>query len=282
MPAQLIDGKSIAERIEAETRAAVANMARPPLLAALLVGDDPASRLYVRLKEKACRRVGVNFRLVELPPQTEPADVRNAIRELNDDPEVTAFIVQLPLPEPLRPLTDELLKEMKPSKDADGFHPDNLAALEAGEARVLPVLAAVVAEIIKTTGRNISEKKAVVVGNSDVFFRPVAHLLRAGGANTSFTNADVPNLIALCREADILIVAVGRPRLIKEEMIKPGAIVIDIGTNKVDGRVVGDVDFDAAKDIAGWLTPVPGGVGPMTVAVLIRNAVELARPLETK
>jgi len=273
--AKIIDGKAVAARLDQKTAELVAKLGIRPGLAAILAGDDPASHLYVSLKEKACARLGIAFKKVLLPADAAEETVLAAVRRLNDDPDVDGFIVQLPLPPHLN--EDKVVASIDTAKDADGFHVKNIAALLLRRELVVPGLVAGIMELIGSTGAVLAGKTAVIVANSRVFFEPLAEMLkRAGTGLQEYAESYSPKLRSQCRSADILIVAVGKPNFITGDMIKPGAIVIDVGTNRLGGKVVGDADAASVKEAAGWLTPVPGGVGPVTVAMLLLNTVKLA------
>jgi methylenetetrahydrofolate dehydrogenase (NADP+)/methenyltetrahydrofolate cyclohydrolase len=272
---QLIDGKKIARQITDEVAREVASLDFAPGLAAILVGDDPASRLYVGLKEKACRKVGIRFERVELKADAAELEVLMSVEYLNRRDDIDAFIVQLPLPPHLN--ADRVISQISPKKDADGFHPDNLRSLLQGRPTVPPGLAQGIIDLIKSTDINPEGLAVAVVGNSAVFYEPLAKMFKDIGALPYFVGAGDKELTAKCLQADILVVAAGRPRLVRGDMIKRGAVVIDVGTNRVGDAVVGDVDFESVSRLADFITPVPGGVGPMTVAQLLKNTVELAK-----
>lgn len=274
MPARPIDGKAIADKLMKEAARQRAKLDREPGLAALLVGDDPASHLYVRLKEKACRRVGVRFEKLLFPANAAQDKVTAAINELNRREDIDAILVQLPLPEGID--ENAVIAAMDPAKDVDGFHPQNLAALMRGRPRLLPGLPAGIMEMIRSTGVSLEGRQAVVVANSRTFYEPLARVLADAEAVPAYMHPDDDRLAAATAAADILIVAVGRSKFITGRMIKHGAVVIDVGTNRFGNQVLGDVEADSAMTVAGHLTPVPGGVGPVTVAMLMVNTVALA------
>lgn len=269
MPAQLIDGKKVAQKINDRTQRIIAELDLKPGLGVILVGNDPASKLYVNLKKKACAKAGLNFYLRELPPDATQEQVLKAVQEMNQDPKVHAMIVQLPLPAHLR--TNEIIAAMKPEKDADGFHPKN-----RNRNDVPPVLPAATLELLWETGTDLAGKNVATISRGDVLFGQMARILRSAGMHCDHISVDEPKKAT---EYDIVIVAVGEPRFLKGEHVKPESTVIDIGTTRIDGRTVGDVDFASVKEVAGWLTPVPGGVGPVTVAMLINNVAKLATRL---
>jgi methylenetetrahydrofolate dehydrogenase (NADP+) / methenyltetrahydrofolate cyclohydrolase len=264
MSAILLDGKTLAASIRQEVKNEIAAAGLKPGLAVILIGDDPASHLYVALKEKAATEVGIAVNRFDYPAETGERTVIAKIRELNNDPKINAILIQLPLPAAMNP--NAVIAEIDPAKDVDGFHPKNTTGiLSPGIAGPL--------ELLKKTGVELKNRHAVVVGNSAVFTQSFCDPLRVMQVRAEPT---YPENTGLMREADILVVAVGRPGFVKPDMVKPGAIVIDIGTNKVEGKTVGDVAPEVAEK-ASFMTPVPGGVGPMTVAMLLKNTVELCK-----
>ena len=286
--AQLLDGKGIAKQIQDEIKAEVSEFVEKsgvtPCLAAVLVGDDPASHVYVRNKERACERVGVASRLHRLPADTSEADLLALIERLNVDAAVHGILVQLPLPSHIAEI--KILDAVHPLKDVDSFHPENVGLVVQGRPRFLPCTPHGVVQILHRHGIEISGKHAVVVGRSEIVGKPLAMMLmqRSSNLGASAANATVTvchsrtkNLAEITRQADILIAAIGQPKFITADMIKPGAIVIDVGINRTDDGLVGDVDFEAALEIAGAITPVPGGVGPLTIAMLLWNTLAAAR-----
>jgi len=280
MPACPIDGKAVAAKIMKRTARIRAKLKRPPGLAAILVGDDPASHLYVRLKEKACRKAGVHFEKIIFPAGAAETDVLAAVGELNRRTDIDAILVQLPLPTHLD--EDKVIAAMDPAKDVDGFHAANIAALLQGQPRLLPGLAAGIMELIDSTGVRPTGLTATVVANSRTFYEPLACALVDAGFTTIFLGPDDRRLAEATSAADVLIIAVGRPKLITGDMVKPGAVVVDVGTNRLGKKVVGDVDAASVGDVAGHLTPVPGGVGPVTVAMLMANTVALSAARQGK
>ncbi len=271
MSAKPIDGKSLAAAIVARARRDCLELGYSPSLAVVIVGDDPASHQYVRLKENACREAGIRFERLSFAADANIGLIVRAIETLNRRQDVDAILVQLPLPEPL----DEsvVIRTIDPVKDVDGFHPDNADALANGSPRLIPGLAAGITALIKSTDEPLRGKKAAVIANSRIFFDPLAIVLRSAGIEPTYLR---PDEAARAREADVIVIAIGRAHFLKAEMVKPGAIVIDVGTNKLDGKTVGDVDLSAWEPAA-FVSPVPGGVGPMTVGMLIKNTVELAK-----
>jgi methylenetetrahydrofolate dehydrogenase (NADP+) / methenyltetrahydrofolate cyclohydrolase len=282
MPARIIDGKLIAEKLRTETAARVARFHQQtsitPHLTAVLVGDDPASAVYVRNKQKACEKAGLKSTLLRLPAQTTQAELLAHVVRLNADALVHGILVQLPLP----PQIDEkaVLDAVTPLKDVDCFHPENVGLLAQGRPRFLPCTPAGVQQLLVHEQIEVAGRHAVIIGRSDIVGKPLALLLMQKGpaANATVTvcHSRTRDLPAIARSADILIAAIGSPRFVTAEMVKPGAVVIDVGINRVADKLVGDVDFDAVAPIAAAITPVPGGVGPMTIALLLANTLTAA------
>lgn len=285
MPAQLIDGKQIAEqcRLQVQQQAAALQQQTGvvPHLAAILCGDDPASQVYVRNKEKACAKAGFRSTLYRLPADVTQPQLLQLIESLNRDPDVHGILVQLPLPRHLD--TVAILDAVTPLKDVDAFHPENVGLMLQGRPRFLPCTPAGVMRLLTVTGIPTAGRHAVVIGRSDIVGKPMAALLLQKGADATVTicHSRTADIAALCRQADIVVAAVGIPRFVRGDWLKPGAVVIDVGINRVDDQLVGDVDFDAAVEHAAAITPVPGGVGPMTIAMLLENTLTAAR-LQTK
>jgi methylenetetrahydrofolate dehydrogenase (NADP+)/methenyltetrahydrofolate cyclohydrolase len=274
MTALTIDGVAAAKALYAELALRVqALKARgiTPGLATVLVGDDPASRVYVRNKIRACEALGMVSEHRSLPLTLTTADLLREVAALNTRPDIHGMIVQLPLPSQID--TAALLQAIAPEKDVDGFHWRNLGALTAGTPQLLPCTPAGVMHLLDREGVVIEGQRAVVIGRSLQVGKPTALLLISRGATVTVCHSKTADLAAITREADILVAAVGRPRLVTAAMVKPGATVIDVGINRVDGKLVGDVDYAPVREVAGRITPVPGGVGPMTVAMLIANTV---------
>lgn len=283
--AQIIDGKALSLSLKEEMKGRIveleAKYGRKPCLAVIIVGDNPASRSYVRGKIKAAEFVGMDSRLVELPEDISEDALLAKIEELNGDAVVDGILVQLPLPKHID--EDRVIDAITISKDVDGFHPQNVSNLWLGRPCIVPCTPKGIITMIDTTGVPVSGKKAVVVGRSNIVGKPVAKLLLDRNATVTIAHSRTVDLPAVCREADILVAAVGRPEMIKGDMIKPGAVVIDVGINRIpvvkeDGtegsHLVGDIDFASASEVAGWITPVPGGVGPMTITMLMQNTIE--------
>ena len=287
MPAQKIDGQAIADSVRAETREAVARHVaaggRRPGLAAVLVGDNPASEKYVRSKRKACEDAGITSWLHRLPGIASQRELLDLVGDLNADPAVSGILVQLPLPRQM----DEaaVIRAVSPPKDVDCFHPENVGLLAAGHPRFLPCTPFGVRLMLARTGIPTAGKNAVVIGRSNIVGKPMALILmqkpspafpEAGDATVTVVHRGTNDLPAVTRQADILVVAAGSPRFLTADMVKPGAAVLDVGIHVVDGKTVGDVDAAGVADVAGWLSPVPRGVGPMTVTMLLHNTLKAA------
>jgi methylenetetrahydrofolate dehydrogenase (NADP+)/methenyltetrahydrofolate cyclohydrolase len=276
----IIDGRAVAKAIRAEIAVDVASMAAEglatPHLGVVLCGDDPASATYVRNKGRAAERAGIRFTLLTPGADSSTADILALCARLSDDPDVDGMLVQLPLPRQID--AGAVLEAVPAAKDADGFHPLNLGRLAAGAAPpVLPGTPLGCMELLRRSGVPIAGSRVVVVGRSVIVGRPLALLLLNADATVTVCHSKTRDLASVCREADILVAAIGRPGMITAEYVKPGAAVIDVGTTPVDDQLLGDVDRASVEPVAGWLTPVPGGVGPMTVAMLLRNTLALAR-----
>jgi methylenetetrahydrofolate dehydrogenase (NADP+)/methenyltetrahydrofolate cyclohydrolase len=276
--ATVLDGKSIAARVRAEVKSAVDSLAARgvvPALHVVLVGEDPASAQYVRNKERAAAEVGLRGTTHRLPADTPEADVLSLLARLNADTEVDGTLVQLPLPRHIDP--DRVMDATDPARDVDGFHPVNLGRLVAGLPGVVPCTPAGILRLIDEAGAPIEGRRAVVIGRSLIVGKPVALLLLQRHATVTICHSRTVDLAARVAEADIVVAAIGKARLVRGAWIKPGAVVIDVGTNRTeDGRFCGDVEFDVASGRASAITPVPGGVGPMTIACLLRNTVTAA------
>ena len=279
--AQLLDGKALAKQIQsartAEVQAWTAQAGRPPGLAVLMVGDNPASAAYVRNKEKACERMGVASLGKHLPKDSTQSAIAQEILALNQDPRVDGILVQLPLPAHLE--ATALLALIDPDKDADGLHPINLGRLVRGEPGLRSCTPAGIMRLMAAYNIPLSGKKAVVLGRSILVGKPIGLMLLAANATPTFAHSKTENIAELTRSADILIAAVGVPNLITADMVKPGAVVIDVGINRVSNpdtgksKLIGDVEFAAVEPVASALTPVPGGIGPMTVTMLLENTI---------
>src|SRR5688500_18144324 len=278
MAAQILDGKSLAATIRGALKQEVATLVQrgvKPGLAVVLAGDDPASRVYVRNKTLAAGEIGVHSEVHELTADVPQSVLLGKIHALNANGAVHGILVQLPLPKHIE--AARVLEAVAPAKDVDGFHEANLGALLAGRPGVVPCTPAGVMRLIEHAGVPLAGRQAVVIGRSNIVGKPVALLLLQKDASVTICHSKRLNLEALTKQADVLVAAVGRAKLVGAAMVKPGACVIDVGVNRLpDGKLAGDVDFDAVKNVAGWITPVPGGVGPMTIAMLLENCLRAA------
>jgi methylenetetrahydrofolate dehydrogenase (NADP+)/methenyltetrahydrofolate cyclohydrolase len=275
MSARIIDGKAVAARVRERVAAEVDALPSPPGLATVLVGDDPASAVYVRMKREDSAQVGIESFHHEPGGDVSQEELEELIRSLNADERVHGILLQLPLPDHLD--QDDLISLIDPAKDVDGLTPANAGLLFQGRVGLVPCTPAGVMELLREASAELEGARAVVLGRSILVGKPLAQLLLAANATVTHCHSRTRDLAAVCREADVLIAAVGSPRLVTADMVSEGAVVIDVGTNRVDGDLVGDVDFDSVREVAGALTPVPGGVGPMTRAMLLSNTVEAAR-----
>ena len=283
MTARLLDGKALAARIRTELAVQVqkitAHRGRPPGLAAVLVGDNPASHLYVSSKRKACAEIGMASWLHRLPAETTEEALLALLAHLNRQPEVDGILVQLPLPPHIRETA--IIQAVAPAKDVDGFCPENLGLLAAGRPRYCPCTPLGIQQLLLRNGIEIEGAHVVILGRSNIVGKPLALMLmqKSPGANATVTIAHSRSrhLAQLCRQADILVAAIGQPRFVPADWVRPGAVVVDVGINRLpDGKLCGDVDFDNVRQVASAITPVPGGVGPMTIAMLLHNTVQAA------
>jgi methylenetetrahydrofolate dehydrogenase (NADP+)/methenyltetrahydrofolate cyclohydrolase len=275
----LLDGKALAQRVrdEVKTKTAVflAEHGRAPGLDVVLVGEDPASVVYTRNKERASTEVGMRGRLHRLAADTSEGELLALVEQLNHDDAVDGILVQLPLPKGID--AERVLDAIDPQKDVDGFLPINAGRLMTGRRALVPCTPAGCMRLIAETGAPLAGARAVIVGRSNIVGKPMAMLLLAANATVTIAHSKTRDLAALCREADVLVAAVGRAKMIQGDWVKPGAVVIDVGINRTaEGKLVGDVDTEAAMGRAGWITPVPGGVGPMTIAMLLDNTLHAA------
>jgi methylenetetrahydrofolate dehydrogenase (NADP+)/methenyltetrahydrofolate cyclohydrolase len=278
MAARILDGKALAAAVRASVKETVARLVARgvrPGLAVILAGDNPASAVYVRNKARACEETGVRSEVHRYGGDVTERALLDRIAALNADPGVHGILVQLPLPDRIN--ARRVLEAVAPAKDIDGFHFENLGALVAGQPKLVPCTPAAVMRLIEHAGVTLAGRHAVVIGRSNIVGKPLALLLLQKDATVTICHSKTMELQKLTREADVLIAAVGRPKLVTAAMVKPGACVIDVGINRLgDGTLAGDVDFDAVKQVAGWITPVPGGVGPMTIALLLENCARAA------
>ncbi|MEM1304870.1 MAG: bifunctional methylenetetrahydrofolate dehydrogenase/methenyltetrahydrofolate cyclohydrolase FolD [Planctomycetota bacterium] len=296
MAATVISGKQIAGEMQHELAAEVAEFIREnvatPCLAAVLVGDDPASAVYVRSKRRACERVGLDSQLHRLPAETTEDELLTLVAKLNKSNDVHGILIQLPLPPQIN--AERVLRAVNPAKDVDAFHPENVGLMVQGKPRFLPCTPHGVLQMLVRSGVPTEGRHAVVLGRSHIVGRPLSILLsqagpvggKGGNATVTLCHSRTADLADITRQADILIPAVGKPNAVTADMVKPGAAVIDVGTNRLvnpdtgAGKLVGDADYDAVAQVAGWITPVPGGVGPMTITMLLHNTLHAARGLE--
>lgn len=277
MAAQLLDGRILSAQVEQSIKTRVEALAQKgcvPGLTVILVGDDPASQTYVSNKEKACARLGIRSRTLRMPKDISQETLENAILDANEDPAVHGILVQLPLPKHLD--ESRALALILPQKDVDGFHDVNMGRLARGEECVVACTPKGALYMLKSAGIPLEGKEAVVVGRSNIVGKPMALLLLQENATVTICHSRTRDLAAQTRRADILVAAIGKPRFITADMVKPGAVVVDVGINRVDGKLCGDVDFDAVSQVASFITPVPGGVGKMTIAMLMDNTVSAA------
>jgi methylenetetrahydrofolate dehydrogenase (NADP+) / methenyltetrahydrofolate cyclohydrolase len=280
MSAQILDGKALAAKLRQEIKAQAAQFAvekgRPPGLAVVLVGEDPASQTYVSNKHKACLENGFYSEVHRLGATTTQADLLKLVQALNRKPSIDGILVQMPLPQPLD--AEAVILSIDPGKDVDGLHPLNAGRLSEGLPGLVPCTPLGCMEMLKAAGRPLKGQHAVVVGRSNLVGKPVAQLLLAEHCTVTLCHSRTVDLGSVVRLGDVVVAAVGKPRMITGDMIKPGAIVLDVGTSRgADGKLAGDVDFQAAAEKAAWISPVPGGVGPMTITLLLRNTLQAAR-----
>jgi len=279
MAATILQGKEVAQSIRFELASEVADLKEQgivPGLTVVLVGDDPASHSYVRGKSKGCEEVGIRSELILKDASTTEEELLSIIQELNENPNVNGILVQLPLPAHISEAA--VIEAIHPEKDVDGFHPISVGNMVLGNETMLPCTPHGIIELIKRTGTTIAGKHAVVIGRSNIVGKPVSLLLQQENATVTMCHSRTQNLEEYTRKADILVVATGKAHMIGKEHVKPGAVVIDVGVNRIEtGKLVGDVKFDEVQEVASFLTPVPGGVGPMTITMLLKNTVMAAR-----
>lgn len=282
MTARILEGKVFAAKMREDIAAEVASLRKKhgvqPGLAVIIVGEDPASKVYVANKHRMCGEVGIYSEVIRLPEDTAKEALLGAIDRLNEDARIHGILVQLPLPAALRPFEAAVLERIRPDKDVDGFHPVNAGRLAIGEAGLVPCTPLGCVRMLELAGIAVAGKRAVIVGRSNIVGKPMFHLLLARDATVTVCHSRTQDLASVTREADILVAAVGRPGFITAEMVKPGAAVIDVGINRIAPKqLVGDVDFAGVQEVAGAITPVPGGVGLLTIAMLLGNTVRAAR-----
>ncbi len=275
----IIDGKKVSARVKSEVREEAAALGQKGIsvgLAVVIVGDNPASRVYVNNKKKACTEVGFESYEYALPAETTQAELLALVKKLNDDKKVNGILVQLPLPKHID--ENAIINAISPDKDVDAFHPTNVGHIMIGDFSFLPCTPAGVMELIAETGIDVCGKNCVVIGRSNIVGKPMAMLLLHKNGTVTMTHSRTKDLASVTSQADILVAAVGRAGFVTADMIKPGAVVIDVGMNRnAEGKLCGDVDFDGCCEKAGYITPVPGGVGPMTIAMLMRNTLTAAK-----
>ncbi|MCI5059889.1 MAG: bifunctional methylenetetrahydrofolate dehydrogenase/methenyltetrahydrofolate cyclohydrolase FolD [Alphaproteobacteria bacterium] len=282
MSAQIIDGKSIAANLRADMAKEVEKLKTSgitPGLAVILVGDDPASQVYVGSKIKACKEVGIESFEHKMPASSSEQEIRHVIKNLNENPDVHGILLQLPLPDHLSEVQEDLVQTIAPEKDVDGLTTTNAGKLFLGHNDgLVPCTPQGSLKLIHSVETNLSGKHAVIIGRSNLFGKPMAQLLLQENCTVTTAHSRTQSLPELCAQADILVAAVGRPKMVQDDWVKPDAIVIDVGINRMEnGKLCGDVDFDTAKEVASALTPVPGGVGPMTIACLMENTLKAAQ-----
>lgn len=273
---KLLDGKAVSARLMEEMAREVETLSVKPCLAVVLVGDDPASRVYVNNKKKGCEKLGIRSLEYTMPKETTQAQLLELIDALNEDKNVHGILVQLPLPKHLDEKT--VIRAIHPEKDVDAFHPVNVGKIMIGDFDFLPCTPAGIMELIAESGTDLTGKECVVIGRSNIVGKPMAMLLLHKNATVTICHSKTRDLKEVTRRADVLVAAVGIPNFVTADMVRPGAVVIDVGINRLDdGKLTGDVDFEAVSPIASAITPVPGGVGPMTIAMLMRNTITAAK-----
>lgn len=283
MSALIIDGKAIANKVRDALKQRTKKLVQlglQPGLAVILVGDNPASGIYVRNKAKACKEAGIHSEIYQFPSDTSQLTVLEHIHTLNRDPKIHGILIQLPLPAHFD--TQKIIESIAIEKDVDGFHPCNIGALSTGNARFYPCTPYGVMTLLKEFNLTIEGQHAVVVGRSNIVGKPMAYMLLEKGATVTICTSKTQNLSQYTQSANILVVATGRPQMITAAMVRPGSVIIDVGINRLgDGRLCGDVDFASVKEKAGYITPVPGGVGPMTITMLLSNTIEAAERVQS-
>lgn len=274
----ILDGKSLAKSLRKELKQEVAAMDSPPGLAVVLVGDDPASHVYVTKKGKACKRIGITSEIYKLPAQSSQEEVLELIQELNDKETIHGILVQLPLPKHLD--SAQIIEAINPVKDVDGLHPTNMGYLLSGKPRLVPCTPLGIMKLLEHYEIALKGKNAVIIGRSNLVGKPISLLLLQEHATTTICHSRTLHLPQITRSADVLVVAAGQPHMIHRDMVKPGTVIIDVGIHRVENKLIGDVDFDSVQSQASYITPVPGGVGPMTVAMLLHNTVKAAKAIK--
>lgn len=282
MAAKILYGKEFAAKIKESAKNEVEEIKKnfnvTPGLAVIIVGENPASQVYVRNKHKTCEELGINSEVVTMSENTSKDELLEKIDELNADKNIHGILVQLPLPDAIKNHSEEILNRINPLKDVDGFHPVNVGKLVTGSPALVPCTPAGCIEMLDLAGIEIDGKRAVIIGRSNIVGKPMLHLLMARQATVTVCHSHTKNLAEVTREADILVAAMGKPKFVTADMIKPGAVVIDVGINRIaPKKLVGDVDFENAVEVASAITPVPGGVGLLTVAMLMKNVVKAVK-----
>jgi len=279
MGAQLLNGAIIAakltEIVKQDNKEFQSLYGVTPGLTVIIVGDDPASKVYVGRKHRACTEVGMNSEVVRLPEMVSEEELLQEIDRLNADSAVHGILVQLPVPKHIN--SEKVLERIRPDKDVDGFHPINVGNLCVGKENLVPCTPYGIIKMLEICNIPIAGKRAVIIGRSNIVGKPMAMLLLARHATVTICHSRTKDLAAVCREADILVAAIGKPEFVTKDMVKPGAVVIDVGINRVNEKLVGDVDFHNVNDVAGYITPVPGGVGPLTIVMLLHNTLKAAK-----
>ena len=282
MTARILEGKVFAAQIKEEAKAGVEALNKEfgitPSLAVIIVGENPASKVYVRNKHKTCEELGIRSIVVEMPETATKEELIKKIDELNNDKSINGILVQLPLPAQIKEHEEEILNRIDPKKDVDGFHPYNVGKLVTGSPTLVPCTPAGCIKMLDLAGIEIDGKRAVIIGRSNIVGKPMLHLLMSRHATVTVCHSHTKNLSEITREADILVAAMGKPKFVTADMVKAGAVIVDVGINRIaPKKLVGDVDFEAVQEIASAITPVPGGVGLLTVAMLMQNVIKAAR-----
>lgn len=274
MTAKIIDGKALAEQTRKEIKEKVKKLGKKPGLAVIIVGENPASQIYVKKKVEGCSEVGILSEKYELPADVPEKKLFELIEKLNRDEKINGILVQLPLPEHIN--EDSVINAINPEKDVDGFHPINVGRMLIGQNNFIPATPKGIIRLIESTGKEIEGKHAVVIGRSNIVGKPTAILLLQKNATVTICHSKTQNLKEITKQADIIVVAIGKPKFLKADMVKDNVVVIDVGVNRVNGKLFGDVDFEEVKKKASFITPVPGGVGPMTITMLLENTLKAA------
>jgi len=282
LTARILEGKVFAAQIKEEAKAGVEALNKEfgitPSLAVIIVGENPASKVYVRNKHKTCEELGIRSIVVEMPETATKEELIKKIDELNNDKSINGILVQLPLPAQIKEHEEEILNRIDPKKDVDGFHPYNVGKLVTGSPTLVPCTPAGCIKMLDLAGIEIDGKRAVIIGRSNIVGKPMLHLLMSRHATVTVCHSHTKNLSEITREADILVAAMGKPKFVTADMVKAGAVIVDVGINRIaPKKLVGDVDFEAVQEIASAITPVPGGVGLLTVAMLMQNVIKAAR-----